>query len=162
MIYIFRKFTLHFAELFWFHLQNDVFPSFFRSLPDHDGVRVLEVRQDGRSRRVRSVLPHEPFPGRVHHLCWTGGVPQVHGELSLLGDRYCNLTLNNKLIDTNAIFHSQTLNTWSMPCRRELRRNSSTTLASWRPKTSRCTPSRRVPLRFPGTCQRWLKLNNDG
>ena len=58
-----------------------------RSLPDNDGVRVLEGEARRRPRRLRPLLPQEPLPRRVHHLRGTLGVPQVPRELPILGQR---------------------------------------------------------------------------
>ena len=58
--------------------------AFFRSLPDHDGVRLLEEREVRRHRRLRPVLPQEPVRGGVHDLRRPRGVPQVHRRLPLL------------------------------------------------------------------------------
>jgi hypothetical protein len=67
-----------------------------RSVPNHHGLRVLEVGPHPGQGGVRPVLQKEPLQRRVHHLCRTGGVPEIPGELSLFRQRYgrCRVPLS--------------------------------------------------------------------
>ncbi len=59
-----------------------------RSVPDHHGLRLLEVRQGCGQGSLRSLLPQEPVPRRVHHFRRARGMRQVPRQLPLLGQRY--------------------------------------------------------------------------